>query len=274
MKLRPLINFLIILVLFLVNDAMYQSRRHLEAYLYEYKAVEYEQIEGNEAVLIIDGNPTESIINSLANQYYIDSVMVIQKDKLIEMLAHQYRLTDSQNLLEDISLPQVLKCSFKGDSFQEMESGLFLEMIQNDNSISRLLYSEDNYTKSWQIIGIIENLEAKIDLYWSYIYSGFAFLILFVIFDISVIREKHKKHYWKIFLLSGGAPNCRLRKRLLSGFFMVFFPSLFALGGEYYLFSINENIISPDFEFHLFRFALGLLMSFAAILIIRNDKNA
>lgn len=272
MKLRTILNFMLLLLLFLINDAVFQSRNHIDAYLEGFKTSEYPLIEQHEAVIILEDSNPQSIINTLSKKYYIDSVMVLQKTDLINILTEQYRLSESQDLLNDLSLPEVLKCSFRGNKFRELESGLFINFIQNSENVSRLLYSEDNYLKSWNIINLIEKIENVLNEYWLYLYYGFGILILLIVLDLSLIREKQNLDYWSVFLRAGGSPKHRFSKRIVSAVLFVLIPAVIALALEYFLFLHNQEIRQPDFNYHIIRSSGSIIFSILALMFIRNSK--
>lgn len=272
MKLRMFLNLILLLLLFFINDSIYQSRGHLDRYLEGFKIEEYNLIEDHESVIILNNSDTGTIINNLSNQYYIDSVQVIQKVELIEMLSSQYRLSESKALLEDLSLPKVLKCSFRGDKFRETESEQFLDLINTNSGVSRLLYSDENYQKSWEIISIVEDIENMVNHYWFYLYYGFGLVILLVILDLSIIREKDRVEYWSVFLQAGGSRKKRLRSRLLTGIMTIILPGAFAIGLEYYFSTVYVELIQPDLNYHILRACSGIIISLAGIIIIRNRK--
>ena len=271
MKLRLLIQIFLLFILILVNDGLFFGKQQLARYLSDYEVELQEKIGSEPAVILIKNAAFENILTDISNQYYVKSVKVIEHKELVELLSEQYRLTDSEALLQDLSLPRVIEVSFNSAHFLEEESGLFIKNLKSYEGITRIIYSEDNYLDSWKILGYIDTVRNSINDYWKYLYYGFGVLILLLVLAIRIEIEKAAQPFWLIYGRAGGNMKYRSLKRIISGL-SIALPLVIVFALEYYLISKYKLTLEIDADYFMIRLGACIVISFMTLLIIRKKK--
>ncbi len=272
MKIRYIIQILVILILLAINDGIYYFRTFSQKELLERAEREYEKIDENPAILIVTEEKSEIIMENIGNLYFVESVKKQNKQSIIQMLSEQYRLEEAQALLGDLSLPAVLEIQFSGKKFGKMESTLFLQATEKEEGIFQLIYAEENYHLPWQNLEKINSLGEIIENYWFWIYLGMGIIILLAAVYFRINHELHKKRYWDIYIRAGGSQRQKRVIRILNSIFLVLIPALIILGGEYYLWIYKFPYYIPDFWFHAIRTAVLLSGSLIALLYSSRGK--
>jgi hypothetical protein len=271
MKLRLLIQILFLFLLILVNDGMFFGKQQLARYLSDYELELQEKIGSEPAVILIKDAAFENVLTDISNQYFVKSVKVIEHKELVEMLSEQYRLTDSEALLQDLSLPRVIEVSFNPAHFLEEESELFINNLKSYEGITRIIYSEDNYFDSWRLLGYIDIVRNTINDYWKYLYYGFGVLSLLLVLAMRIEIEKASQPFWLIYERAGGNMKYRSLKRFIGGLSIALpFVIIYAL--EYYLISKQILTLEIDADYFMIRLGACIVISFMTLLLIRKKK--
>jgi hypothetical protein len=241
----------------------------VETYLSVFEQRALQKVEKEPAVIVLGDTNILKIVTEIRNQYYVASVRLLEQSELIDMLAEQYRLDDSQQLLEDLHLPRVVEVNFIGESFREVESGLFLKIIQEQEGVRRLLYSEDNYRESWEILDMMKNFKNTVSRYWTFFYFGFGSFLLLVILAMRIDYENSLIGFWTVFRKAGGSASYQKMNRMLISVLIVLLPAMAVIGVELILKSQSILQIVPEIKYHLIRLTAGIIISFAALFLIR-----
>ena len=271
MKLRLLIQILLLFFLILINDALYFGKQQLATILADYEEESLDKIGIESAVILIKEADFENILTDISNQYFVQSVKVIEQAELVELLSEQYRLSDSEALLQDMSLPRVIEVNFNPTHFREEESGLFIKNLQSYQGVTRIIYSEDNYFDSWKALGYIDKTRNTINDYWHYIYYGFGILILLLVMAIRIEIENEAQHFWEIYKRAGGNKKFQTLKRIIGGL-SISLPLVIVYGLEYYLVTKQILKIELDADYFMIRLGACIIVSFMTLLLIRKKK--
>ncbi|MCF7920730.1 MAG: hypothetical protein K9N06_12525 [Candidatus Cloacimonetes bacterium] len=272
MKLRLIIQIILLIIVLFINDSLYVLKNRVETYLSDTEQKSLQKIEKEPAVVIINDNNLERAATNISNQYFVEEVKTIPQSELVDILTEQYHLTDSKALLGELGLPRVFEIYFSASRFREVESGLFLKNIQEQQGILRLLYSEDNYRNSWEMLEFIQGIRKVIEDYWLYFYYGFGMIFLISLLMVRLDTENRKVNYWLIYQRAGGAMIFRTVSRILTSILTLLLPVAAAFVLEYFLAKELILPVMPEIKYHILRFAAGLLISFSALLIARRKE--
>ena len=159
MKLRYLLQILIILVLLIVDDGIYNLRQYSQEELNFRAEQVYLEIEEKPAILIVTEEQSERISDDIGNLYFVNKVSKQNKSEIIDILSRQYHLDEANSLLDELNLPAVLEIQFKGAAFRETESSLFWQATEKEEAFSRLftpmriiLMTGRNWINCWNIV--------------------------------------------------------------------------------------------------------------------------
>ena len=272
MKLRYLLQILIILVLLLIDDGIINLRQYSQEEL-NFRAEQiYLEIEEQPAILIVTEEQSERISDDISNLYFVKQVIKQSKNELIETLSSQYRLDEASSLLDELSLPAVVEIQFKGEAFRETESSLFLQATEKEEGIFQILYSDDNYRDQWRKLDTLLKCSGLIEDYWQWVYWGLAIIILLTVISFRINFENRQESYWQVYARSGGKSGLSKIFRILNSIFLVFIPMAIAMGLEYFLW-INQTFgYMPDFHFHIMRSAALVIVSLLSLFLIRRKN--
>jgi len=272
MKLRYLLQILIILVLLLIDDGIINLRQYSQEEL-NFRAEQiYLEIEEQPAILIVTEEQSERISDDISNLYFVKQVIKQSKNELIETLSSQYRLDEASSLLDELSLPAVVEIQFKGEAFREIESSLFLQATEKEEGIFQILYSDDNYLDQWRKLDTLLKYSGLIEDYWQWVYWGLAIIILLTVISFRINFENRQESYWQVYARSGGKSGLSRIFRILNSIFLVFIPIAIAMGLEYFLW-INQTFgYMPDFHFHIMRSAALVIVSLLSLFLIRRKN--
>jgi len=272
MKLRYLLQILIILVLLLIDDGIINLRQYSQEEL-NFRAEQiYLEIEEQPAILIVTEEQSERISDDISNLYFVKQVIKQSKNELIETLSSQYRLDEASSLLDELSLPAVVEIQFKGEAFRETESSLFLQATEKEEGIFQILYSDDNYRDQWRKLDTLLKYSGLIEDYWQWVYWGLAIIILLIVLSFRINFENRQESYWQVYARSGGKSGLSKIFRILNSIFLVFIPMAIAMGLEYFLW-INQTFgYMPDFHFHIMRSAALVIVSLLSLFLIRRKN--
>ncbi|MDP8221123.1 MAG: hypothetical protein P9X26_07245, partial [Candidatus Stygibacter frigidus] len=166
MKLRYLVQILIILILLLIDDGIYNLRQYSQEELYFRAEQAYQEIEEKPAILIVTEEQSQRISDDIANLYFVKQVTKQSKDEIIDLLSRQYQLDEASALLDELNLPAVVEIQFKGEAFREIESSLFWQATEKEEGIFQIIYSDDNYLDQWQKLDTLLKYSGLIEDYW------------------------------------------------------------------------------------------------------------
>ena len=272
MKLRYLLQILIILVLLLIDDGIFNLRQYSQEELNFRAEQVYLEIEEQPAILIVTEEQSERISDDISNLYFVKQVIKQSKNELIETLSSQYRLDEASSLLDELSLPAVVEIQFKGEAFRETESSLFLQATEKEEGIFQILYSDDNYRDQWRKLDTLLKYSGLIEDYWQWVYWGLAIIILLIVLSFRINFENRQESYWQVYARSGGKSGLSRIFRILNSIFLVFIPIAIAMGLEYFLW-INQTFgYMPDFHFHIMRSAALVIVSLLSLFLIRRKN--
>lgn len=271
MKLRYLLQILIIMVLLFIDDGIYNLRQYSQEELYTRAEQVYLEIEEKPAVLIVTEEQSERISDDISNLYFVNKVSKQTKSEIIDILSRQYQLDEASSLLDELNLPAVLEIQFKGNAFRETESSLFWQTTEKEAGIFRIIFSEENYLDEWSKLDKLLEYSGLIENYWQWIYWGLAILLLLIVVLYRISYENRQVRYWQIYRRSGGKPGLSRIFKILNSIFMVFIPLAIAMGLEYFLW-VNQTFgYMPDFRFHIIRAAALLIVSLLSLFLIRRE---
>ena len=272
MKLRYILQMLIIFVLLLITDGVYNLHQYSQDEILARAEQVYSAIEEIPAVMIVTEENSEIIYNNLGNLYFVKEVRKQHKDELIELLSTQYRLDEAHSLMSELNLPAVLEIQFNGETFTETESSLFLQATEKEEGVFQLIYTEDNYRASWQKMTKLLEFSRSIDEYWQWIYWVLAGITLLIVVYFRISYESRQSHYWQRYCRAGGNPVIKKIFRILNSIFLVFVPLMLAIGAEYYLWIYRIAGYMPDFRFQIIRAVALLAASLLALIFIRRKS--
>jgi len=269
MKLRYLLHILIILVLLLIDDGIYNLRQYSQEELSSRAEQTYLEIEEKPAILIVTEEKSERISDDLSNLYFVNKVSKQNKSEIIDILSRQYQLDEASSLLDELNLPAVLEIQFRGDAFSETESSLFWQATEKEEGIFQIIYSDENYLDDWSKLDKLLEYSGLIENYWQWIYWGLAIIILLTVLSFRLSYENRQEKYWQVFTRSGGKPALSKIFRILNSIFLVFIPLAIAMGLEYFLWINHTFGYMPDFRFHIIRSAALVIVSLLSLFLIR-----
>ncbi|MCF7911121.1 MAG: hypothetical protein K9M99_01225 [Candidatus Cloacimonetes bacterium] len=273
MKLRYIVQMLIILILLLFNDGIYNLRQYSQKEILQRAEEVYLEIEDIPAVMIVTEENSEIIYDNLRNLYFVKQVIKQSKPEIIERLSSQYRLEEAHSLLSELNLPAILEIQFDGETFSATESSLFLQATEKEAGIFQIIYTEDEYHESWQKMEMLLRVSSLIEKYWRWIYWVFAGIILLIVIYFRSSYENRQSHYWRVYCRAGGNPLKKRIFRILNSVFLVFAPLILAVGTEYYLWIYRVAGYMPDFRFQIIRSAALLAVSLLTLLFIRREDH-
>ena len=272
MKLRYLLQILIILVLLIVDDGIYNLHQYSQEELNFRAEQVYLEIEEKPAILIVTEEQSERISDDIGNLYFVNKVSKQNKSEIIDILSRQYHLDEANSLLDELNLPAVLEIQFKGAAFRETESSLFWQATEKEEGIFQIIYTDENYLDDWSKLDKLLEYSGLIENYWQWIYWGLAILLLLIVLLFRISYENRQVRYWQVYRRSGGKPGLSRIFKILNSIFLVFIPLAIAMGVEYFLWVNHTFGYMPDFRFHIIRSAALLTVSLLSLILIRRES--
>jgi len=272
MKLRYLLQILIILVLLIVDDGIYNLRQYSQEELDSRAEQVYLEIEEKPAILIVTEEQSERISDDISNLYFVNKVSKQNKSEIIDILSRQYHLDEANSLLDELNLPAVLEIQFKGDAFRETESSLFWQATEKKEGVFQIISSDENYLDDWSKLDKLLEYSGLIENYWQWIYWGLMILLLLIVLLFRISFENRQVRYWQVYRRSGGKAGLSRIFKILNSIFLVFIPLAIAMGLEYFLW-VNQTFgYMPDFRFHIIRSTALLIVSLLSLILIRRES--
>jgi len=218
-----------------------------------YKLQKQAYFEKISEVPILVFSQNSEILDSLKTQLsfagYVSKIEIETKTEIAEKLISKYELNSIKSVLENHSLPDVMKVFLEGENFDRarkeelllMLSGTDLKTECNPEDWNILFDKIDFLDKSYQVINIM--------------------IIIFTFF-ITVFMQIHFEYkqdkFWYVYESSGGKYGQRRKHFLISSFFAIFLPAILVYGS--YLLLINFSYLTIKIDITSFGLEILVLL--------------
>lgn len=272
MKLRFIIQIIMLLGLLLITDAAYLIKDSTLSHLHNYNKAIETSIESIPAYLIVNQSLAGQNVDEFSNLYFVDQVNLQNKPDLIDQLSAKYSLAEAQVLLADLNLPAVLEIKFGGERFSPTEAQIFTSTATQSAGVLKLIFNQNDYQEYWDQAVLSQNIFNIIDDYWLWCYLLLLLCSVIVAVYFRISYENKNLFYWEVFHRAGGNAHKFTLGRIVNSLLLPLIPVLIAFFISYFSHRYNLITSSPDYIFILIRAALLLLSSYASLLFIRNLK--